>query len=447
MKSKYCILFYILLSFLAYLSLAYLVNNDKNERIIKIIKQPKINKGHHVEKKTNITNNKNNRFNHTSPIRGKISSYNHKLVDIKNENKNLIKNEPKESIRIESKIKLEFINNFNKNKPGGLDGIKILKLLSFIKIQLEEISEEEKNYRIVYDIGANIGQTTNDLINYFSDQSCRDYDKYIKSKNNKNSAIYTDCIGQEKELIFYSFEPLLINFKVIEDSSKYFKWDTSSYWLGFLIGISNENIKNKLFYSNGKIGDQQASQDKDAGQSTSSINITLISIDEFIYNYTKIFNLFKFKSIGHSGIINDINNINIKYNIFLLKIDTEGYDYFVLKGANKTLLNKRVKFILFEYNDKWFTLNRQVTLKLVVNDLYFKYQYQCYFITSKILVPLFDFWWDDKYEIKGWSNVFCGIKNDYYLNWILKSYSNNNKDNRNLINNFINITTNKSSFN
>ena len=45
-----------------------------------------------------------------------------------------------------------------------------------------------------------------------------------------------------------------------------------------------------------------------------------------------------------------INNLHINRNIRLLKIDTEGYEFFVLKGA-KNILNK-TEIIYFEYWDK-----------------------------------------------------------------------------------------------
>ena len=54
-------------------------------------------------------------------------------------------------------------------------------------------------------------------------------------------------------------------------------------------------------------------------------------------------------SIKMKTLDNILDSLNILENINLLKIDTEGYEYFVLKGAEKTL--DRTKIIYFEYWD------------------------------------------------------------------------------------------------
>jgi hypothetical protein len=47
-------------------------------------------------------------------------------------------------------------------------------------------------------------------------------------------------------------------------------------------------------------------------------------------------------------------------NIFLLKSDVEGYDMNVIFGAQQLLKEKRVRFLTFEYSDKWFSMKRNV---------------------------------------------------------------------------------------
>lgn len=39
--------------------------------------------------------------------------------------------------------------------------------------------------------------------------------------------------------------------------------------------------------------------------------------------------------------------------INLLKIDAEGYDFYVMRGATELLANQRIEVIQFEYNDSW----------------------------------------------------------------------------------------------
>jgi FkbM family methyltransferase len=45
--------------------------------------------------------------------------------------------------------------------------------------------------------------------------------------------------------------------------------------------------------------------------------------------------------------------VNTDFNIDFLKIDTEGYDLKVLKGAESLLREGRIRFIQFEYNSHW----------------------------------------------------------------------------------------------
>jgi hypothetical protein len=108
--------------------------------------------------------------------------------------------------------------------------------------------------------------------------------------------------------------------------------------------------------------------------------------------------------------------------IFFLKIDAEGYDPMVLDGAYNLLKNKNVLYFCFEYNGKWFTNGRSRTLKSVVAEL-FDLGYFCFYITEAKLIPVSDQWWSDKYELREWSNLFCGQTGQTSLSWIVESYN------------------------
>lgn len=110
-------------------------------------------------------------------------------------------------------------------------------------------------------------------------------------------------------------------------------------------------------------------------------------------------------------------------NIFLLKVDAEGYDYDILDGASTLLAAHRVKFLSFEYNDKWFTNGRTRTLKDVTTQLHDKFGYQCHWITPAQLIPLSGVWWSEEYECRMWSNVFCGVKGDEDLDVVRDVYA------------------------
>jgi hypothetical protein len=45
--------------------------------------------------------------------------------------------------------------------------------------------------------------------------------------------------------------------------------------------------------------------------------------------------------------------VAVDFNVDFLKIDTEGYDFQVLKGAELVLRKGRIRFVQFEYNPNW----------------------------------------------------------------------------------------------
>ncbi|KDD77128.1 hypothetical protein H632_c13p4 [Helicosporidium sp. ATCC 50920] len=89
--------------------------------------------------------------------------------------------------------------------------------------------------------------------------------------------------------------------------------------------------------------------------------------------------------------------------IDVLKIDTEGYDATVLRGAMQLLSAKKVGLLSFEYHEvgAW----REYSLKSVVEQLD-GLDYVCYYDGKPELSRLTGCW-SDKYEAYAWSNVAC----------------------------------------
>jgi len=93
--------------------------------------------------------------------------------------------------------------------------------------------------------------------------------------------------------------------------------------------------------------------------------------------------------------------------IFVLKVDTEGSDHLVLKGAANLLQQHRIDFVVFETslnnNLKW-TVEYMSSLG-----------YECYLIAPKNLIPLhITKWWYahlDNFTTHWWGNCLCGIGN------------------------------------
>ncbi len=71
--------------------------------------------------------------------------------------------------------------------------------------------------------------------------------------------------------------------------------------------------------------------------------------------------------------------------IDFLKIDTEGYDFEVLKGAESTIATQRARFIQFEYNSMW--VNAGATLAASLSFLH-SHGYSTFLIRSEGLFEL-----------------------------------------------------------
>jgi len=103
--------------------------------------------------------------------------------------------------------------------------------------------------------------------------------------------------------------------------------------------------------------------------------------------------------------------------IFLLKIDTEGFDGKVIKGAHKALAAHRVKFVIAEYNSMWASVVTspggapEWSLQKTTQYL-FKLGYECHLMNLQHFIPLWGEWWQDEYEFWGHSNFMCAVMCD-----------------------------------
>jgi len=90
--------------------------------------------------------------------------------------------------------------------------------------------------------------------------------------------------------------------------------------------------------------------------------------------------------------------------IDLLKIDTEGFDAFVLRGASAMMSRNAVDIVLFEYNTFWpFDTH---TLASTTRWLHDEFGFECFMEASQLL-RLTGGCWDARFETKQWSNVWC----------------------------------------
>uniref|UniRef100_A0A383W2E1 Methyltransferase FkbM domain-containing protein n=1 Tax=Tetradesmus obliquus TaxID=3088 RepID=A0A383W2E1_TETOB len=106
--------------------------------------------------------------------------------------------------------------------------------------------------------------------------------------------------------------------------------------------------------------------------------------------------------------------------LFLLKIDTEGFDVLVLQGARKALAAHKIDIVLFEYHGiGLWGKTPAFTLKAVTADMEML-GYICY-LEGKLLTRLTGCW-NDAFEFKAWSNVVC-VASTKPLQAVLRAYS------------------------
>lgn len=88
--------------------------------------------------------------------------------------------------------------------------------------------------------------------------------------------------------------------------------------------------------------------------------------------------------------------------ITILKVDTEGHDPNVLRGAKKTLKDHVATLVIFEYHDLW---DKRESLIGVVEELF--EGYACYFEGQNSLAKITQNCWSKELEFRRWSNVWC----------------------------------------
>jgi len=112
--------------------------------------------------------------------------------------------------------------------------------------------------------------------------------------------------------------------------------------------------------------------------------------------------------------------------IHLLKVDAEGYDPLVLRGAQSFLKRRRIKFLVFEFSEvPWREAGHGISLHIAVSELH-HHGYACFLMTRAALVPVYGRWWQDLYGGIKWANFFCGQLGDHDLFDAYVAYGTNN---------------------
>merc|ERR1719373_721436 len=245
---------------------------------------------------------------------------------------------------------------------------------------------------VFVDIGANLGQVTENLVQTFGNIPWNRYKRkygleglYCKNDPHPGAEVYM-------------FEPQPNNAKRIRERMDFSHWNLERIKL-IEAAVSN--------YSG------EASFSMDAGETyseTGSLGTVTANLVEQNHVTVEVLSF------------DDAYEQHLQgKKIFMMKTDTEGFDGTVVRGMTKVLQSGKLRFLTFEYHTLWFDNDTGDSLKSIT-DLLSGFGYFCYFVFPQRLLPISGDYWQDKYEMRRWSNVFCGKKDDFLLEKLVIMY-------------------------
>jgi len=267
------------------------------------------------------------------------------------------------------------------------------------KSDVDEVLDFLKNfYRgpdkdgVFVDIGANLGQVTENFVQTFGNIPWNRYKRkfgldglYCKNDPNPGAEVYM-------------FEPQPNNARRIRERMEFSYWGLERIKL-IEAAVSNYSGTASFGYAS----DSEYTETGSLGSKRSdkverkSVDVEVVSFDDAYERHL------------HGK------------KIFMMKTDTEGFDGTVIRGMKKVLASGKLRFLTFEYHTLWFENETGDSLKSITTFLE-EYGYFCYFIFPQRLLPISGEYWQDKFEMRRWSNVFCGKKDDFLLEKLVIMY-------------------------
>tara|TARA_B100000886_G_C20309422_1_gene443182 strand:- start:21 stop:737 length:717 start_codon:yes stop_codon:yes gene_type:complete len=227
---------------------------------------------------------------------------------------------------------------------NSFDYLQQKKIFVFLKKKL-------KKNAILFDVGAHHGETINNFIKYFDFSN------------------------------IHSFEASNKNFKTLKNKIK-------------------KHLDNRIFLNNFGLSDLNKSLKIKQFQETSSTTLSKINRNsKYFKRKIKVLGLKENKKIYENCDVelNQLDNYcekNKINKIDLLKIDTEGHEYFVIKGSINTL--KKIKYIYFEhhyddmlikgykYSDIHDLLKKHNFVKIFKSKMFFRKTFEYIYENSKL---------------------------------------------------------------
>jgi len=251
---------------------------------------------------------------------------------------------------------------------------------------------------LLIDVGANVGDSSEALMELLCAPAGEQFVMRPESGVHRADSRGVEgaaCTGAPEEALrggrVLAYEPVAVNFRALEARGGERGWGGAGWRAFDMALVAPEQAPSALepaqvkFFSSGEAGDQQGGLAANSSFVTEA-DFTLVpawTLDAHL------------DSLGEGSA-----------PVLLLKVDAEGFDSHVLRGAARLLRERRATFVSFEYNHKWRSDPDKATLHDVVERLR-DVGYLCWLMTPAHLLPLSGRWWMEEYEFWGWSNVVC----------------------------------------
>lgn len=277
-------------------------------------------------------------------------------------------------------------------------------LAPYVRIVMDHFSHGKR--QLIFDVGANNGQDASMVLGVFQQiiGMCHSYGHSFKIVSVEPSPIVFCELEELAHKRGWARSEILRLNAGLSDQSGVLEFSDPGHEGGSLIGsllmdlpeLSME-ILNRMVscsiddFKNYTIGDYNR-----------RANVTVFTLDQLV------------KSLE----LSTISEMNTQDNILILKIDTEGHDFCVIKGANSLLAKKRITFVLFEV---WSNPNMKAIVEFLDQQ-----DYLCFLIFPRMLIPVHavDWWYPhlDNFTSGWWGNGFCGIRNSPTLSLLYKAF-------------------------
>jgi FkbM family methyltransferase len=285
-------------------------------------------------------------------------------------------------------------------------------LAPYIRIVMDRLFRGDGKRHLIFDVGANNGQDASTILGIF--QTVIGMCEGVLSNNVKvisvepSPKVFCELEDLVKERIWTNSQILRLNIG-LSDTSGVFQFADPGHEGGSLNTTSKVT---NITHDTNRGGDEHFNQIT----SCRIKNHSALEIDEGRVTEVPTYTMDELVSSVLSLVDNGANYDDD--NILTLKIDTEGHDIFVIKGANQLLADKRITFVIFEV---WSNANLKAIAEFMDQHDYF-----CFLIYPKMLVPVhpLDWWYPhlDNHTDDYWANGFCGIRSSRALSMLYKAF-------------------------